>query len=128
MASRWQQKQKALCFSVTLNVKRRRAEGLNPDFTLDLDVFEQHRFDLFPPNQDAGGPPVQDVHTQIQTHLRAKTGHGQVRQNKYCPLLAETGTDTYCVRHPFPVVRDFYPLLVVTLGYLLTLLVLDLDT
>lgn len=99
--------------------------------TFDLDVSKQHRLDLFAPDQDASGPPVQDVHTRLQTHLEAATDTGSGEDSfKLGPPTGETlprgGTHRVC--SPLAVVGDFDPLLVVALHHLLTLLVLDLDT
>lgn len=98
-------------------------------FTFDLDVPDQHRFDLFAPHQDASGPPIQDVHARLQTHLEVATDTGSgedspsMRKRETLPSAA-----THRVCSPLAVVGDFDPLLVVALHHLLTLFVLDLDT
>lgn len=100
-------------------------------FTLYLDVLEQHRFDHLPSHQDASGSPIQDVCTGLQTHLKTeKADMHPVKHTRTTTLslLTQAGPDTHCVGVPFSVVSDFNPLLVISLGHFLTLLVLDLNT
>lgn len=38
--------------------------------TFDLNVFQQHRLDRFPSQQNACGSPVQDISAWLQIHLQ----------------------------------------------------------
>lgn len=69
------------------------------EFTLYLDVLEQHRFDHLPSHQDARGSPVQDVRSGLQIHLKTKRDVRTVKLSRTkhitLSLLTQPRPDTH---------------------------------